>query len=437
MKEFSNKTPQSGTKLLKAVICVLIIALSFACGFFVNCITRTKEDRTVDEIVDVINKLSINYTSDGTETGDDKIKAVVDALLYYDEYARYYTPEEYSTVLSEVSGSFSGIGISFIGKREIYAVTGNSPAYKAGIQKGDVIEMGKKGDGVDFTAFTDYKSTLDFLDGVDFGEEIILKIYRKSTDTRFDAVMVKGNYTATYVEYYDDGKMMYFYSEEDQPLEERTDENRKMIELAPDTAYIVYSEFNGGSAVQLGRALNYMKKQGKTKLIFDLRDNGGGFIEELLRVTAYFVNQTGRYPVVYVEEKNGTSTYNADGKYYKDFSESMTVLANYNTASASECFIGALLSYGDKVVKKGFSYDDLVVTYNAKREDYSTYGKGIMQMTTPLLSGGALKLTVAKVLWPNEQRTCIQGVGINQNLTENCVDDSLAVLRGVEILSQN
>ena len=83
----------------------------------------------------------------------------------------------------------------------------------------------------------------------------------------------------------------------------------------------------------------------------------------------------------------------------------VAVIANNNTASASECLIGAMLHYGDK-----FGKENLVIETGADGVA-KTYGKGIMQTTYMLITGGAFKLTTAKVVWPDGQ-TCIHGKGI-------------------------
>ena len=83
----------------------------------------------------------------------------------------------------------------------------------------------------------------------------------------------------------------------------------------------------------------------------------------------------------------------------------MCVLANENTASASECLLGVLVHYKELLK----SESDVILEKNAQNQ-YKTYGKGIMQTTYKLLSGGALKLTTAKIYWP-DYKSSIHGVG--------------------------
>ena len=132
--------------------------------------------------------------------------------------------------------------------------------------------------------------------------------------------------------------------------------------------------------------------------------------------------------VARTESKTGSETYSFKKSNFYENIEEIAVLANSDTASASECLIGAMLTYGDR-----FSKDNLIIEKNADGVA-RTYGKGIMQTTYWLLKGGAFKLTTARVLWP-DKTTCIHGVGIiaeGANATEK---GNSAILRAVEVLS--
>ena len=175
-----------------------------------------------------------------------------------------------------------------------------------------------------------------------------------------------------------------------------------------------------------------MKKRGKTKLIFDLRANGGGYMDVLKEIVELLVKADGNIIYSYVKEKGKDTTFTTRSKY-DDFLKNIVVLADGGTASASECLIGAMLSYGEKEGGNGFSASDVLVGYNARRGDYSTYGKGIMQTTYMLSSGGALKLTTAKIFWA-DGKTCIHGVGVTPVSEENKITEENAIFRAREIL---
>ena len=93
-----------------------------------------------------------------------------------------------------------------------------------------------------------------------------------------------------------------------------------------------------------------------------------------------------------------------------------------------------MISLGSVAGENGFSYSDVLVEYNKERGDYSTYGKGIMQTTYMLSTGGALKLTTAKIVWPDGE-TCIHGKGIAQTDEKNQINSENAITRALEILA--
>ena len=111
----------------------------------------------------------------------------------------------------------------------------------------------------------------------------------------------------------------------------------------------------------------------------------------------------------------------------------IVVLANGGSASATECLIGAMISYGT------LDYNHLVITKQGEEENAKTFGKGIMQTTFVSTSGTATKLTTAYIFWP-DKTTCIHDKGIVA-LKENSVSENEnvfidnALLRAIEILN--
>lgn len=420
------------TKILSAVFMTAIILISFFAGFFVRYFTQKNQVRTISEIIKIIDDAAVKYTEgDYGKSGEDAVRAVVKELLYYDAYAQYFTPAEYDAMNSESKGNYRGFGVSFFsGTGEVYSVTGNSPAERAGIKEGDVIIAGKKaGDDV-FTEFSDTFSLLDFLGYATENETVSLKISRGGET--LEVSMKKENYQAAYVRYADDGKNLNFRTVDGKLKAEVEDGG--MSGLACDTAYISLSAFEGGAAEQFGEAMEFMKSRGKTKLIFDLRRNGGGYMDVLTDLAPYLIKQDGKKVLTYVKEKNSTDEYKIkSGKYNNDI-KGICVLADSGTASASECLLGAMLYYGGTEGGNGFSMSDVIIPLNSARGDYSTYGKGIMQTTYRLSTGGAFKLTTAKIVWPDGE-TCIQDKGVCQTLSENCVAREDMLARAAEILA--
>ena len=147
-----------------------------------------------------------------------------------------------------------------------------------------------------------------------------------------------------------------------------------------------------------------------------MRSNGGGYMDILTDVASYLINNNGKNNtlVATAKYKDGTkSNYSFKSNNYVPL-DKLTVIANEYSASATECLIGALLTYGD------LSKDNLVITSSTTPTGVNkTYGKGIMQTTFYGPKNNAIKLTTAYIYWP-DGTTNIHGKGIEASL-ENSV----------------
>jgi carboxyl-terminal processing protease len=163
----------------------------------------------------------------------------------------------------------------------------------------------------------------------------------------------------------------------------------RILSQAPDVGYIKLNIFAGTSKDELIKAIDDLKKQGARKLIFDLRDNGGGLLDASIEIASQFIDgkivsekrRTGD-PHDYMAEASGAA---------RDLP--LVVLVNGGTASASEIVAGALQDRGRAV---------LVGT--------KTYGKGSVQNVIPLSDGSSLHVTVAEWLTPNGRQITGQGL---------------------------
>ena len=233
--------------------------------------------------------------------------------------------------------------------------------------------------------------------------------------------------------YYSDSETGLLFTSESGEPQPTEDVSLKNSHLANDTAYILYKEFAYHSETQLDTTLNYLISRGKTKLILDLRNNPGGYLDVLTTVAAEFLGKNGEkgITVAVSKDKNQAKTYYKTGNNnYKNLK--IVVLADYDTASASESLMGAMIHYGI------ISNETMVIT---KKDGVAkTYGKGIAQTTFPnLVTGEAIKLTTDYIFWPDEV-TCIHGKGISvtgDNAVEPSEDGSCdnELLRAVSILT--
>ena len=223
------------------------------------------------------------------------------------------------------------------------SVAKNSPAEKAGVKEGDYILS------VDGETYDDSEVMAAHIRGKK-GTEVTLSIYHDE-DIR-DVKMERDDIVTESVSY-------------------------KMLD--GDIGYIEISEFVENTAEDFQKALNAMEKQGAKGLILDLRNNGGGLVDQCVAVADEFLDEG---VVCYVEDKNGdTSTYDAeDGKTDLE----TVVLINEGSASASEILAGALKDNGFEVVGT------------------KSFGKGVIQTTLDMDDGSALKLTIMRYLSPDK-----------------------------------
>lgn len=436
-----GKRKTSRSAILSIVIATLML-LVFMLGFVVRGATEHDYARKINEIIKLIDNTSVYYDE---KTADAAINGFVKTLLTNDKYAAYYSPEEYSRILAEDTGKYSGVGLGFIKNGGDYdgtigRVYLNSPAHKCGIQTGDKLVAGIFKGQSDYAYFAglqgEDKTVLqvisEFFSEFGVGEEIKIKVVRGGEETEF--TLEKAEYVASYVEYKDDEKSCYFSTE----TGDFVNDGSVLETLSQDTAYIKLHEFEGGAASQFGKAIEYMKSRGKTKLIIDLRDNGGGQITVLSDILSYIINDNGanNVKIMNVKEKNSESSFSTSKNRYNAFLTDIAVIANCGSASASEALINALNDYGDRIKYKGaeFNLGRLILTQQHEiRQTYCTFGKGIMQTTYGLMSGGALVLTTAYVYSPLSNK-CIQDIGIETTDAANCVIDENAIARADAVL---
>lgn len=408
------------TKRIIIVICsVAIVAGTFFCGYFVGRSGLDEDVRTISYIVNMYKKYYY-------ERSDDIVGLFEDAL--FDKYSDYYTKEEYDLVKKTAKGQREGVGFSYNKiTNEITAVLGNSPAKKVGLKTGGIIEGIGKAE-TEVINVTDENTVDVLLSEIPVNTDFVFRV--KYGDVVKDFTLQKREYTQTFVSYYDETGEYGFTDTDNGISFERLSDNVDFpVGEKSKTAVLVYSGFSGnsngieGSKKQFEIALSRFKSTGKTCLILDLRDNGGGYMSILESVSAHLIcAENGSKQIVsYAKYNDGkVSHFYSDKVDYHDYNfEKIIVLANENSASASEALMGAVLDYDENkivnVILEGSSVGGEKV--------YKTYGKGIMQSTFERLTGEAIKLTTAKIYWP-KTNISIHGVGLTSALDERILNES-------------
>ena len=390
-------------RVLTIILAVLVITASFFSGFFIKYLTMNKEERA---IYDLIHKYKKYYLFDD----GDLVKDISDAIL--DDYSKYYTKEEYEEIKREKEGVSKGIGLSLQkADLKILAVLGNSPCEKAGVMVGGkiiAVKVDKKFEMIynydDFNyVLNEIKDDQEFTIKIDYGYE------------QLDFIIKKTTYQQTYVRYYD-SQGCYAFNGESDDIKFVKLKDKKYFENE-NVGYIVYNSFYGlgegliSSNSQIIKALEHFKQTKKDSLILDLRNNGGGYMDIMCDVSSHFIDigNGNKEDVCIALDKNKKQTAYKSAKCdYDNYGfKNIIILANENTASASEALIGAILDYDKKNIVKVLVASSVYKGQVA----YKTFGKGIMQSTYVNTDGSAVKLTTAKIFWP-VSKISIHGEGV-------------------------
>lgn len=392
------------TQWKKVLMAVGIAVISFGFGALATWSALDPEIRTLLKVKD---KIQEEYYQEVTD--EEFYKAIFgginDKLL--DEYSKYMTREEFEASISDLAGNRIGIGLTFVRGEDSLRITrvcGNSPAEAAGILAGERI-IGYGATESEITTATTFDAFSAFLSNYGKNEEFVLQL-QSGVGERFVTVY-KAAYVENYVFYRTNEKAYTFMGENADVL---TEKGQPLACLDNDTAYIRLVQFTGNASKEFDLAMAQFKKDGKKNLVLDLRENGGGYLDTMQSIASYFCKSaTVSKPVVAVADfGNKRTTYEAYGnRYYEYFTNEsrICVLADGNSASASECLIGCMIDYG------AIQFSDICLIERGGVA--KTYGKGIMQEThlVNFLEGDAITLTTAEIRWPLSNRS-IHGRGV-------------------------
>ncbi|MBR5139379.1 MAG: S41 family peptidase [Alistipes sp.] len=272
-----------------------------------------------------------------------------------DPHSVYIPAREMQQVNEPLEGEFDGIGVTFNAATDtvvVLSVIPNGPSAKAGIVAGDRII--KINDSIVAGVKMPQTDIVKRLRGKR-GTEVKLSLKRQSIDDLVDVTIVRDAIPIESIEAY--------------------------FMVTEDIGFIRLSQFARTSYVELLRALIDLRKQGMQKLIFDLRDNAGGYLDQAIMIANEFLPKNKL--IVYTEDRNG--------KQLKEFSDgsgsssdlALVILIDEGSASSSEILAGAV-------------QDNDRGTIVGRR----SFGKGLVQSQLPYADGSALRLTVARYYTP-------------------------------------
>lgn len=355
--------------LIRVLSYVLVAVLSCAVtigAMGAMLLGRMGEDyHKLEQLSDLIQECFIGQ-ADVTAMEDAAAAAMVASLG--DEWSYYISAADYDAYLEEMKNAYVGVGITIQlredGYLDIIQVVPGGPAQGAGIQVGDVVI------GVDGTdcAQLGMEETRNRVRGEE-GTDVVLTICRDQE--QMDVTVTRAYFETTVAE----GEM-----------------------LTGGIGLVTIHNFDSRCAAETIDAIDSLLDQGATALIFDVRNNPGGYKDELVQVLDYLLPEGDLFRSEFYDGK--TSVDKSDAECLEI---PMAVLVNSESYSAAE-FFGAALGEYEAAILVG----------------EQTYGKGYFQNTFELNDGSAVGLSVGKYYTP--KGVSLAGVGITPEV-EVSVDE--------------
>ena len=367
-------------------------------GFGKRAVAKAKESEEIVETLEQYRRIIDKYylgDVDEEKLKEGAISGYIEGLG--DEYTEYISKEDMADYMADTMGNFVGVGIYMVQDTEtnrimVLSPIKGGPAQKAGVQPGDYIISV---DGVEYSG----EQMTEASNNIKGEEGTTVKIEILRGDETLNFELTRENIKVNPVE----GEV-----------------------LEDDIGYITFSSFDEGTADEFKSKFEELKGQGITSLIIDLRNNGGGIVDEALNIANYILDKDS----VILYEVNKSNEEEVEKTTDNPIiNMPIVVLTNGNTASSSEILAGALKDHGKATI---------VGT--------KTYGKGVIQQIITLSDGSGLKITSEKYLTPN--RTEINKVGIEPDEEVELPDSVTNVLnversedtqlqKAIEVLNRN
>ncbi len=369
----------------------LLLSLSMIAGMFIGYKIRDSipgrnffsidSRKPIQEIFDLIENKYVDKV-DVNKLTDTAIQAILQKL---DPHSVYIPASDLEDINNDINGSFFGIGIEFDMYNDtlhVVHVLENGPAKKAGLLKGDLI----------------IKANDKNIAGKKLQAEDIRKIIRGNQGTKLNILTIRN------------GRQINFTVSRDfVPVS--SIEASYMIDN--NTGFIKINKFSTQTYREFMTAITELKKKGLQKLILDLRDNGGGVLDEAVEIADEFLD--GDKLITYTEGLHmPKKEYRCrrTGQFEKG---KLIVLSNEGSASASEILMGALQEW-DRA------------TIIGRR----SFGKGLVQEQFDLSDHSALRLTIGRYYTPlgrSIQRSYANGEkAYYQEIENRIVTDTFALL---------
>ena len=319
----------------------------------------------IDLFGEVLDKINKEYVEEINQS--DAMDAAINGVLQsLDPYSAYMSPETFKEMETETSGKFGGLGIEVgmeFGVVKVITPMDGSPAEREGVKAGDYIvkinEIQVQGKTL--------MEAVELMRG-SVGSKLEITIRRKGI------------------------KKALVFEITREIIEVKSVKSKIIDDSVP---YIRLTAFNDNSSKQIKNKINQFKKKKINKYVLDLRNNPGGLLSQAVKISDFFLDN-GEI----VSTKSRKSSENR--KYFAKKGdlingETLLVLINYGSASASEIVAGALKDHKRAIII-----------------GENSYGKGSVQSIIPLKNNGAIRLTISKYYLPSGKS--ISGTGITPDI---------------------
>ncbi len=358
-------------KIILAVSYILVAAIAACCTLYITNGSQPGPSK-LTQLEALILERFIGE-KDRVEMEDAAADAMVKSLG--DRWSYYIPADEYAAYLEQMRNAYVGVGITIQMTEDdrgflILEVTAGGPAEEAGLLVDDVIVAieGTSTKGLDAAAGRDLvrgkEGTFVKITVLREGEEVTLDVERRTIQTPVASWQM----------------------------------------LEKNVGYVRIENFDDRCAEESVRGIEELLEQGATSLIFDVRNNPGGYARELVKLLDYLLPEGELFRTV---DYSGKESVDRSDHRFLDLP--MAVLVNSESYSAAEFFGAAMREYEAAIIV-----------------GQKTFGKGYFQNTYQLNDGSAVGLSIGKYYTPKGEN--LAGIGITPDITVEVDDETFAMI---------
>ncbi len=338
--------------------------------FFFNNLSVSANETSIYDKIDlfgeVLDKINTEYVEEINQS--DAMDAAINGVLQsLDPYSAYMSPDSYKEMQTETSGEFGGLGIEVgmeAGVVKVISPIDDSPAERVGVKAGDYI-----------VKINDIQ-----VQGKSLTEAV--ELMRGPVGSKIEITVRRRN-----------EKKALIFNIIREIIEIKSVKSKIIDEKV---GYIRLTSFNENSSEQVKKNINSFKKEKKIKkFILDLRNNPGGLLSQAIKISDFFLENGEIVSTKGRKSRENRRYFAKKGDLING--ETLLVLINYGSASASEIVAGALQDHKRAIVL-----------------GENSYGKGSVQSIIPLNNKGAIRLTISKYYLPSGKS--ISEVGITPDI---------------------